>query len=450
MSNSTLSLGDPRVAHADACERAVAGACIMFGEVAVHSLNELAFDPGSLWTPIPRLVVEFAMRSVAAGQAPGFPEYATELVRKFPTLNPGSITDLCEHIGDGSRIEAWVAEIRHAARRREAGKQLDQAMEELRAGGDLEQVCESTAAWIRDFQRPVGRKTSHVTDLLRDRLREYSEPIDESKQIRTGLTDLDEILALEGSDFFVVGGGTGSGKSMFGLNLVANILQESEGAGLVVSLEMPQHQIIDRLIARFAGISTATLKRRTFQQSDLGRIAGASKIATSLNLHIRDDCHELHQITAAARAIHAEQGLRVLMVDYLQLVKGPERELREQQVAAVSRELRLLGLETGALVIGLIQLNKQGEARESSAIQMDATQFATLRLVNTEGKLFKGDEEEELDETRRRLEIGKQRDGSVGSILLGFDGSRAAFKETEQPEKGFANRTTKRKFRSST
>ena len=116
----------------------------------------------------------------------------------------------------------------------------------------------------------------------------------------------------------------------------------------------------------------------------------------------------------------------------------------------MSRELRLLGLETGALVIGLIQLNKQGEARESSAIQMDATQFATLRLVNTEGRLFKGDEEEELDETRRRLEIGKQRDGSVGSVLLGFDGSRAVFRETEQIEKSLANGAPKRRFKSST
>lgn len=448
----SLPAGDPRIAAAEFCERAIAGACVMYGATAVHTLNELGFDPGLMWTPVARLVVQHAVAQVAAGSEPSFPEYATELVRQMPLVNPSVLTDLCEHIGDGTRMVAWVQEVRQASRRREAAKQLHQSLDELEAGADLDQVCEATTAWIEGFRKPAGKKDDHITDLLRARLSDYAEPLDPLKQIKTGLTDLDEILALEGSDFLVLGGGTGSGKSMLGLNLVANILQTSgtKGAGLVVSLEMPAHQIVDRLIARFAGISTTTLKRRLFNKLDFPRIAAASKVMEGLDLHVRDDCHELHQITAAARAIHAERGLRVLMVDYLQLVKGPDRELREQQVAAVSRELRLLGLETGALVIGLIQLNKQGEARESSAIQMDATQFAVLRSVNTEGRAFRGDEEEELDETRRRLDIGKQRDGSVGSVLLGFDGARATFQDTDQPEKNLAKPTGNRRFRGST
>lgn len=438
--------------HAEECERALAGACVMYGAAAVRVLNDLGFDPGQMWTPIPRLLVEYAVGQAAKGVTPSFPEYASELTRHFPIVSPGLITDLCEHVGDGSRVAAWVDQIRLAARRREAGTRFREVSAELEAGLDLEEICETTANWIRDFQRPTQRKVTHFADLLSQRLMDYSEPLDPGKTIRTGLNDLDELLALEGSDFFVVGGGTGSGKSMFGLNLVANILQadNSRGAGLIVSLEMPAHQIVDRLVARTAGISTVTLKRRTFNQADFGRLASAGGLASKLNLHIRDDCHELHAITAAARALHAEHGLRVLMVDYLQLVKGPDKELREQQVAAVSRELRLLGLETGALVIGLIQLNKQGEARESSAIQMDATQFATIRTVNTEGRIYRGEDEEEIDDTRRRLEIGKQRDGSTGSVLLGFDGARARFGDTDQPEKGFANQATKRKFRAST
>lgn len=434
---------------AEECEKALAGACVVYGAAAVKILNDLGFDPAQMWMPIPRLLVEFATAKAAKGENPSFPEFATELTNRFPTVPPGVVTDLCEHVGDGSRVSAWVEEIRHAARRRDARKQFRLVAEELEAGEDLEELCESTANWIRDFQRPKQRRATHFADLLSSRLEEYAEPLDPTKTIKTGLDDLDELLALEGSDFFVIGGGTGSGKSMFGLNLVANILQSEncKGAGLIVSLEMPAHQIVDRLVARTAGISTVTLKRRTFNHADFGRLTAAGKLANSLNLHIRDDCYELHAITTAARALHADHGLRVLMVDYLQLVKGPDKELREQQVAAVSRELRLLGLETGALVIGLIQLNKQGEARESSAIQMDATQFATLRTVNTEGRIYRGEDEEEIDDTRRRLEIGKQRDGSTGSVLLGFDGARATFKNTEQPEKSWTNAPAKRKFK---
>lgn len=437
---------------AEECEKALAGACVVYGAAAVKVLNDLGFDPAQMFAPIPRLFVEFATAKAAKGENPSFPEFAAELAKHFPVAPISLVTDYCEHVGDGSRVGAWVNEIRNAARRRDADRRFRLVTENLAEGKDLEEVCESTANWIRDFQKPTQKKATHFADLLSSRLEDYSQPLDPTKTIKTGLDDLDELLALEGSDFFVVGGGTGSGKSMFGLNLVANILQSEncKGAGLIVSLEMPAHQIVDRLVARTAGISTVTLKRRTFHHADFGRLAATGKLASSLNLHIRDDCHELHAITAAARSLHAEHGLRVLMVDYLQLVKGPDKELREQQVAAVSRELRLLGLETGALVIGLIQLNKQGEARESSAIQMDATQFATIRTVNTEGRTYRGEDEEELDETRRRLEVGKQRDGSVGSVLLGFDGSRATFKNTEQIEKGFANGTPKRKFRGST
>lgn len=64
--------------------------------------------------------------------------------------------------------------------------------------------------------------------------------------------------------------------------------------------------------------------------------------------------------------MHSAKGLRVLMVDYLQLVTGPTHELREQQVAEVSRTLRLLAIETGALVIAITQLNKQGDARKAA------------------------------------------------------------------------------------
>jgi replicative DNA helicase len=193
---------------------------------------------------------------------------------------------------------------------------------------------------------------------------------------------------------------------------------------------MPTAQIIDRIVSREASVWGSTLKRRTFTQADFVRIQGAIGRTLNRALHIRDDCHDLQTILANARALHAQKGLRVLLVDYLQIIRGPDKELREQQVAAISRELRLLALETGAVVVALCQLNRNGEARESTAITMDATQFLAIHRANTEGKRFNPtDDEEEEDKNKRILEIRKIRDGECGEVEIGFDGGCSRFYE---------------------
>lgn len=143
------------------------------------------------------------------------------------------------------------------------------------------------------------------------------------------------------------------------------------------------------------------------------------------SLVLRDDIQELSAIVATARAMAAQpKGLKVLMVDYLQLVKVPRRDIREQEVAEVSRTLRLLALETGVLVLALIQLNANGTARESASIWMDAAAIWNVTSVNRDGEPSeKGDD---IDETKRMIVIPFQRDDQSGvACLLGFDGGRA-------------------------
>jgi replicative DNA helicase len=105
------------------------------------------------------------------------------------------------------------------------------------------------------------------------------------------------------------------------------------------------------------------------------------------DLEIRDDCHTLGSIVASARMSHARKPITLMVVDYLQLVRGDRNngDSREREVAEVSRTLRLLALELNCVVVALSQLNDDGRLRESRAIGQDATAVWAVSDSSNEG-----------------------------------------------------------------
>lgn len=185
---------------------------------------------------------------------------------------------------------------------------------------------------------------------------------------------------------------------------------------LIISLEMPASQVIDRLVAKIGGVSLRSLAEGVRGEYEMRGMQRALETLHKSNLVIRDDLYDIQSIAAVARAMSkSETGLAVLFVDYIQLVRcdlGKE-STREREVAEVSRSLRLLGLELGCLVIGITQLNEQGKARESRAIQQDATCIMAIEID---------------DEESRKVSIPFQRNGPCGvSAHLRFVGRTATF-----------------------
>jgi replicative DNA helicase len=188
---------------------------------------------------------------------------------------------------------------------------------------------------------------------------------------------------------------------------------------LVISLEMPASQIIDRLVARLGNVSLRSLAEGVKTEGELTGMQKALNVLHKSDLIIRDDLYDIGSICSVARAMSkTTMGLRVLFVDYIQLVRcelGKEAT-REREVAEVSRSLRLLGLELGCLVIGITQLNEQGKARESRAIQQDATCIMAIEIDGEES---------------RKVSIPFQRNGPCGvSTHLRFNGRTASFLNT--------------------
>lgn len=188
---------------------------------------------------------------------------------------------------------------------------------------------------------------------------------------------------------------------------------------LIVSLEMPASQIIDRLVACIGQVPLRALAEGVKTERDM---AGVQKALTKLHsskLVIRDDLHDIASIIATARSMaKSPDGLGVLFVDYIQLIRCDlgKDSTREREVAEVSRALRLIGLELGCLVISITQLNEQGKARESRAIQQDATVILAIKHDDEEGSEI------------RKILIPYQRNGPCGvQTTLRFSGRTASF-----------------------
>ena len=187
----------------------------------------------------------------------------------------------------------------------------------------------------------------------------------------------------------------------------------------MISLEMPASQIIDRLVARLGNVSLRSLAEGVKTEGELQGMQKALNVLHKSDLIIRDDLYDIGSICSVARAMSkSSMGLRVMFVDYIQLVRCElgKDATREREVAEVSRSLRLLGLELGCLVIGITQLNEQGKARESRAIQQDATCILAIEIDGEES---------------RKVSIPFQRNGPCGvSTHLRFNGRTASFLNT--------------------
>ena len=192
---------------------------------------------------------------------------------------------------------------------------------------------------------------------------------------------------------------------------------------LIVSLEMPAPQIIDRLVAKIGGVSLRSLSEGVKTDHEMRGVQKALTVLSGANIIIRDDLHDISSIIATARAVAKQPaGLGVLFVDYIQLVRCDTGKdgTREREVAEVSRALRLISIELGCLVIGITQLNEQGKARESRAIQQDATCILAVALQEKK-------DANDKDQFREIL-IPFQRNGPCGvRTTLRFNGRTASF-----------------------
>lgn len=180
----------------------------------------------------------------------------------------------------------------------------------------------------------------------------------------------------------LIAGERKAGKSVLSLTIATNIAKNGIPV-LYFSLEDRIPKVIDRV---FAGVSRVPMNKHHVQKlndSDMSRCIDASSKLGKMPLTIRDDCYDLAVILSAMRRAVAREEAGLIVVDYAQLVRA-KADTRREEVEKVSREFRLAAMELKVPLILLCQLNKDGETRESKALEMDATAMWLISPVEDE------------------------------------------------------------------
>jgi replicative DNA helicase len=256
--------------------------------------------------------------------------------------------------------------------------------------------------------------------------------------VPTGFADLDRMTSgFQPGDLVILAARPSMGKTAFCLNIATHVGVRSTfnskriGVG-VFSLEMPKEQLVMRMLASEARVDSQRMRTGRLIESDWAKLAKAAGELAEANIHI-DDSPGISalELRAKARRLAAkhssgEAPLGLIVIDYLQLMRGNERiDSREQQISEISRSLKALAKELGIPVMALSQLNRSlekrpdkrplmSDLRESGAIEQDAD---TILFIYREEVYEK--EKEDVKGVAEII-IGKQRNGPIGTANVAF------------------------------
>jgi replicative DNA helicase len=260
--------------------------------------------------------------------------------------------------------------------------------------------------------------------------------------VPSGFVDLDKItLGFQPSDLIIIAARPSMGKTAFVLNIAQYAAVESNIPTAIFSLEMSKESLIMRMLASEGFIDAQRLRSGKLNSQDHSNLAKAAALLGQAPIWIDDTPGlTLLEIRSRARRLKSQVGIRMVVVDYLQLIQGPmNSENRQQEISFISRSLKILAKELAVPVVALSQLSRAPEQRtaehkrpqlsdlrESGAIEQDADVVMFLyrpemydRPVDDTGKpvtLPDGTPIEGLAE----VIVGKQRNGPTGQIRLTF------------------------------
>ncbi len=360
----------------------------------------------------------------------GGPEYLSTLVDVVPTS---------AHTQFYSRL------IREMSIRRklihQAGEISKDAFDTTERIDDLLDAVEQRIFAISD--QKVKPSFSKVGDVVKDSIKRIEQLYinnDQYTGLISGFDDLDELTSgFQPSDLIILAGRPSMGKTALALSIARHIGVHLHKRVAVFSLEMSKDQIVTRLLCAEAKVNNSKVRSGKLAESDFPKLVDAAGKISQADIYVDDTAAiSVLELRAKARRLHREAPLDMVIVDYLQLMKGSQRtsERRDQEISEISASLKGLAKELNVPVIALSQLNRAVETRvdkrpmmadlrESGAIEQDADiiGFVYRDEVYNSDSPHKGVAE---------LIISKHRNGSVGTVRLGFQGEYTLFVNLEE------------------
>ena len=252
--------------------------------------------------------------------------------------------------------------------------------------------------------------------------------------ITTGFTDLNKkINGLQRTDLILLAARPAMGKTAFSLNLVQNAALKGDASVAVFSLEMSKEQLVQRMLSAQSNVELSKIKTGTLGESDWPRIIDAMAVLSEANIFIDDTPGiKISEIRSKCRRLKIEKGLDLILIDYLQLMEGEgKNENRQQEIAKISRSLKILAKELDCPVVALSQLSRSPELRkdhrpilsdlrESGSIEQDAD---IVMFLYRDEYYHDDSEKKNIGE----VIVAKNRHGETGSVELVWFGQVQKF-----------------------
>jgi len=435
MSETTVNLNE-QVREA---ERAVLGGLMLETErfdTVIQVINENDFQGKD------HQIIFQSMSELIEDNKPLDPITVSEQLDNKNNLNKvggkNYLIELATSTPTAANLEAYAEIIRQ----RSISRKLMQANSEIGElinnpqgldGESLLDEAERRIFALNDEASKSDSSLSSMKDLIPrtiDRLHELSNKRDGLIGSSTGFKDLDKKLqGLQKGDLVVVAGRPSMGKTSFAMNIAENVLldEESKGAVLIFSLEMPGESLTTRMLSGMSKLDQQNVRSGMLKDQELRELLSEGEKLKNMPLWI-DDSSILSpmELRAKARRLKRQEGeLSLIVVDYLQLMQLPlSVENRVNQISEISRSLKSLAKELDVPVIALSQLNRaveqrpnkrpiMADLRDSGAIEQDAD----VILFIYRDEVYNEDSEQG---NKAEIIIGKQRNGPIGTVNLTF------------------------------
>lgn len=356
------------------------------------------------------------------------------------------LASLLEAVPSASNVPVYARIVNEKALLRRLIQASNEVISWCYGGGkSIEEILDLAEAAIFSVTQNRIRSSYYPLKEIIKKSIESIERFQEYREMVTGVSshfkDLDKLTAgFQPSDLIIIAARPSMGKTAFALNIARNAAVDSGVPVGIFSLEMSKEQLVMRMLCSEARVDSHKIRSGFLSQQECAKLLKAAGSFSEVPMYI-DDTPAISalELRAKARRMMADRGLGLIIVDYLQLMRGREgTERREQEISEISRSLKALAKELNIPVIALSQLNRKVEERhnkrpvlsdlrESGAIEQDADVIAFIYRdeVYNPGTTDKGIAE---------ISIGKQRNGPTGEVKLAFINAYTRFENLAYTE----------------
>ena len=435
-------------------ESALLGCIIIDGDIQSELLESLKDE--DFYQESNRLVFD-AMRKVYGGRKPVDIVTLTDMLEREGTLERAGglqrITELAELTPSAANYKQYFEIVRRDAIRRSLIRAANGIIEVSTKGTEAREAIAFAEKQVYDISKQEdGSQLSGLSDgaVIRQVLGKFEDIQSDPNAFRglpTGFKHLDRITnGLQRSDLIVVAARPGMGKTSLSMNIVENVCLNNNKTAAVFSLEMPRSQIVQRLLCAHAGVSMEKALSGQLNQKEWKRLMIASDKLQRSKVFIDDSSRvtPAEILSKCRRLAAAEGGLDLIMIDYIQLMGGVggkgggSFENRQQEIASITRDLKIMAKELDVPVIALSQLRRiqtkepqLSDLRESGAIEQDAD---IVMFINRPDVTATAEELAKHTIVKGSAEIilAKHRNGSLGRVQLRFLGELTKFVDVDE------------------